>query len=337
MAAPTISKTYGYKFDQRITASTVANENRDTWLAIFAALKGTGLVNFDGSPYTGAVMTCKGSSNGVTAGTNDDTDRIAARADLVFAPSGSAHSWWRGKLGTSNLEVLFDFNTTDTNASSVLVLISTAGFGAANGGVDGSINARPTALDEAALTSSATTAGVVLYTSTSDRLVNTQLSSDGEVVRVFVRAGAAYRSAIEICKAATPLDASWTKPWFGAVRSSTAAFDSSSYSNTIWYAFKNGGGRFNGGVCAPAISGSPIMGTVTGANSYNFAYDTYPVFFVGTESGSQGYRGMMPDTWWVPNNLNDGDTMPQLPSATRTHLVIGNVLIPNDGGAAVLA
>lgn len=337
MAAPAFSKTYGYKFDQRITASTVANENKDTWLAIFAALKGTGLVNFDGSPYTGAVFTCKGSSNGAGAGTNDNTDRLAARADIVHAASGTAHSWWRGRLGTSNLEVLFDFNVVDANAASVLVLISTVGFGAANGGTDGTTTARPTAIDEVAIQSSATTAASVLYTTTGDRLINTQLASDGEIVRVFVRAGGAYRTALEICKAAAPLDASWTKQWFGCSRGGSAVFDTSSVSTTVWFGFKNGGGRFTGGVCVPSLSGSPIMSTVAGASSFNLAYDTYPVFFVGTDAGSQGYRGVMPDAWWVPNNLNDGDTMPQLPSATRTHLVVGNLLVPNDGGTADLA
>lgn len=337
MAAPSFAKTYGYRFDQRITASTVANENKDTWLAILAALKGTGLVNRDATPYTGAVFTCKGSSNGTAAGTNDSTDRIAARADIVHAASGTAHSWWRGQLGTSGLELLIDFNVVDANAASALVLISTVGFGAANGGVDGTTTARPTALDEVALSSSATAAVALLYTGASgDRLVNVQIASDGEVVRVFVRSASQYRVAIDICKAAAPVDGAWTKPWFGAARGVSNVYDANVASGNVWYGFKNGGGRFNGGLCIPSLAGSPITSTVAGTSSYNLAYDTYPIFFVGTEGGSLGYRGVMPDAWWIPNNLADGDTMPQLPAATRTHLVVGNFLIPNDGGTADL-
>lgn len=351
MPTPAISKTYAYRLNQRILASTVVNENKDTILALFASLKGTGLVTYQagggGPAYSGTVFNVRSANNGAgTFGNNDNVERISARADIVHAASGSNHSWWHCQFGSSGIHLLFDFNTSVADASTMAVYASVNGFGAANGGANGTATARPTASDEVALQNSLTTAAVWAKTTSEDRLLGVYFSNDGEVIRAFVRSGvsATYVWSLEVEKGKAPLDPGWVKPWFGrqnfngGVGAVFGATVLSSSSTTAYYGFKNGGGRFTSALLGLGYNSGGLATIVNPlVEGYTSARLESPQFLHCATAGADvGYRCERFDCWWIPNGLNDGDVYPVSPSADRTHAVFHDVLYPNDGSAPVL-
>lgn len=341
MGTPTIQKTYGYGMNQRITASTVVQENKDTLLALMASLKGTGLTLYQagggGPAYTGTAMNVRSASNGTAAGNNDNTERIAARADLVWATSGTAHSWWHAQWGSSGIHVLLDWNTGATDGSTMAVYISVNGFGTANGGTNGTTTNRPTATDECCISPTAGTAVQWTKTTSEDRILSVMMSSDGEVIRAFVRSGASaqYVWSLDIEKGAPFLDPMWNKPWFGrSYYSAGGVFVNTVMGNSTaatHFGMKNGGGRFIAGMPSIGYSNQLLINANAGSEGYAGGFLETPHWVACPTAGADiGYRSGRYDAWYVPTGKADGDHAPSA-ATTRTHLVAGDVLYPNDG------
>lgn len=358
MSLPTIVKSWGHRQDYRVAnPGTVQNQNKDLFLALLATLKGSGLVQYanggGGAAFTGNVYSCKGSSNGSAAGNNDNTDRISARADIVHAASGTAHSWWVGRVtltgvtGFTYAEILVDFNIVDANSAAVAVYGSLVGFGAANGGTDGTTTNRPTATDEFAMGTNATTAAQWLPTTASgDYLLNVSMSGDGQIMRCYVKAGtdAEIAMALEFEKLSDP-DPGWNKPFVGRQFRATGGVNkytvaSADYASGNYYGMRNGGGRFIATclVLSPAnVSTNRALGNVnTGSNAYNGGPDNTEITMATIDASHQGGRGKRFDAWWMPTTFTDSNTYPTSAPA-KTHRVSGNMLLPNNGNTPVLS
>lgn len=133
--------------------------------------------------------TVVGSSNGVAAAM-DGVNRWAADSDLVWAASGVARSWIvLQQTGiTTKFQLLIALESVGATKTRATVVISPRnGFGVVNGGTDGSITARPTAVDAITLGSNADW-GIGTNVTTAQRF-HVLMSDDGADTKVlFTRA-----------------------------------------------------------------------------------------------------------------------------------------------------
>lgn len=173
MSIPTLDKTWQFDVNNVYPATgVVADELKIVLLAIKNKLKGFGTL-----PWT-----VVGSSDSVTAGI-DATDRWTTTANIVFG--GTPFSWivlkQTGLL--ANFQILLSCNVSGSDERRLTSYLSpNAGF------TGGSINARPTATDEAIM-STGTGNGIGSGYgggATYNRIVNVLQSTDGQCTRVII-------------------------------------------------------------------------------------------------------------------------------------------------------
>lgn len=157
MPLPTLSKTYEFDINNAVSAdgtqahgfTDATNDRKELLLGIKNSL-------ISGGTFT-VPWTVRASSNASAAG-HDNVDRWSTIADLrwttgtsVTPPSG-VHSWIILYHSVLDIELLIDCaNTINSDGSAMLAYISVQGFGAANGGTDGTTTTRPFAVDEVEL------------------------------------------------------------------------------------------------------------------------------------------------------------------------------------------
>ena len=184
---PTLVRTWLFKNNILVANGGSGGQGRRNLLrTIFDSL--TTAAGWTGS--TGASLTHPtpwtvfGSSNGVTAAL-DNTNRLVANSDLVFASEGNAHSWivlQQSGLGTP-YQVLFNMLNTsgsdDANAARMEVVVCSGAF------TGGSITARPTAVEEYLLPITSNFWDAISSPSTETRNLHIQVSSTGAATRFF--------------------------------------------------------------------------------------------------------------------------------------------------------
>jgi hypothetical protein len=140
MPAPAYVKTWQHSPNFLATRTTTLNGAQKIWFQVKGALTGFGTL-----PWT-VQFSCNGQGG---AGSFGASDKWLASTDLVWAASGSNHSWivLRQTGVAAKFEVCIDLNSSSAfNISFIYSPVN--GFGAANGGADGTATARPTASDE---------------------------------------------------------------------------------------------------------------------------------------------------------------------------------------------
>lgn len=157
MTEPALSKTYEFDINNAVAAdATQANGSSDATNDRKELMLGIKNAFINGGIFT-TPWVVRGSSNAVTAG-HDAVDRWSTIADLrwnvgtVASPPAAAHSWIILYNAGLDVELLIDCaNAANTDGACIIAMISHRGFGAANGGVDGTTTTRPFALDECEL------------------------------------------------------------------------------------------------------------------------------------------------------------------------------------------
>lgn len=185
MTLPTKAKTWEFPSGfQNLNLSGASDDaaNQDAVLQLKNALTAGDLTR----PWV-----VKGSSDSAAAGM-DGVDRWSALADIVADTPGNAHSWIvleqpgiQPSGWTNPLQVLLTMNGgsfgSHYNRRSIVLSLG-AGFGAANGGSDGSTTADPTATDQwGAFWQATHLSGAGAQTSMS---IHVMVSDDGEVTRI---------------------------------------------------------------------------------------------------------------------------------------------------------
>ena len=184
MALPTIARTWQFRVNQvHVGQGTTLAQSRALMRSLKDSLKvsGSWTNGANGAITPTGGWTVIGSSDGSTAAM-DGVDRWAADSNLVW--NGTTRSWIvLQQTGiAAKLQVCIDLNSgTDTNAS---VLVSGTGFGAANGGTDGSITARPTALNSVTYLSAAAWGSPGATTTQS--ILHVMLTADGKSTVILV-------------------------------------------------------------------------------------------------------------------------------------------------------
>jgi hypothetical protein len=322
----TNEKTWQHNLDNTVTASgTPLDDNRTVLRSIKNALKG-----FSASPWT-----VIGSSDATTSGM-DGVDRWVVDTDLTF--NFGVRSWIVLQQSgiAAKCQLLIDLSPGgNANGNKLNAYLSpAAGFGTANGGTDGSTSARPTATDDYLIsyTSEWTTALDV------DRVWSVQQSTDGQCTRVFlyIPSSNKYTTRIQIEKAKTPI-ISWVRPVFATfIYSATVSPWSSStiFGLDVLFGTSNAGSYFAGRNTAEGVEGGTLSVVLAGLNSYSGTYSASPVGILCTDTPDRGRHGQVFDMWAVSQATTDGTTAPA--NNTKTHRVVGDMLLPNNGTSPVV-
>jgi hypothetical protein len=335
MPLPTLAKTWQYNVNQRLFTQVDANT---TQKAVLLHIKNT-LIGFASNPWTVA-----GSSNGVTAGM-DGTDRWAALADVKLAAPPTTHSWIVLRQAAINSKFEVVFVTAATAGSSLQVVMSpTAGFGVANGGTDGSTNARPTATDEFAVFGTTSAVGVGAYDGTStatqqEFICNIWQSTDGQVTRIVNRANtqltAQFRMYAAFERPKNPLS-EWTNPCMAAwVGNASGAMRYATHNDAALYL----GNRPSGGSMAMFATtegaGSSMVGEhLVLPNDLSGGYPMTPAGLLCTAAGARGRHGEVFDLWYGSTVMQNGDTYPD--DGSKQFIQIGDLILPWNGSNPIM-
>lgn len=262
------------------------------------------------------------SSNGVTAGF-DGVDRWLNNTNLVWGTSTQNRSWiiLRQPGLAPKFEVLIALETTSGSLryKATVVVSPREGFGLANGGTDGSINTRPTAVDQIVLANAAD------YGASSSSTVPARfhvcMSDDGKDTRVFFTRNNAV-TGVWLFSSANPNDSSaWTSPSVSMVRGDSSV---STSSNVINQALLMGNQYLLGRIvditgCGFLCTAESVWnGTIADVQTIrNQATNKWPVGEIGLYSTSNldvGHHGTLIDLFWAPSislpSTNFADQVP---------------------------
>lgn len=319
MALPALTKTWQFQVNNQVAAqgSSLAT-SRLLLRSIKNALLGTGAWT---NSSNGAVaqtnpMTVKGSCNGAggagSFGNNDNVDRWTSDATLVWNTAGSNHSWIVLQFGGSGAQICLDLNSA-TDTVLTMVLSTSGGFFAANGGTDGTATARPTAADENVV-GSAVSYGAPGNTTTRWHVLK---SSDGLVYRVLINVSGQTRGFWQMERVNNRIGASWPEPTIATLDGSNASVvattgdlmntassvlprsrDDTANIQLIWTCEGKDNQALN------IFETTPI--DKTGENPM------FPSGLYSITAGHIGPIGSLIDAWWGLSNFADGTTYPAL-------------------------
>jgi hypothetical protein len=322
MALPSLTLTQQFLVNQTLALSGTLETQTDNFLlGVKNGMKAStsGFTASDGSslPSPTGGWTVWGSNNGAGAfGNGDGVDRWSAIGDIVHNTAGNNHSWivLRQTGLASNAALLLDCNSATVN--NLTMVFSPTGFGAANGGADGTATAAPTALNSTTLVNAGSTWGATSNAS-NNTVMHLVLSSDGTyTVIVFMRNN--FVCGAWVFVKPQQVKSWWTTPiLIGALGTATAAPASSTpapadWTDTTGATFlqgRSGASNFNvrlghvgfgntGGTAAITTADpdndNPLWGTRAVSNTANFVGD----------------HAFIPDMWVGRNNISIGSGYP---------------------------
>ncbi len=269
------------------------------------------LIGFASNPWI--VESCSDSS---AVGNNDQVDRWADIGDIVHAVGN--HSWIVLKDAITGIEFCFDANdATQSMRDATIVWSPAVGFGAAAGGADGTIAARPTALDETVLR------GGFQWgpgeTGFEESATHIWRSEDGECTRVAMMRDRSCRAYWDFSKAKDPVTG-WAPAVVGSALRDTSPrltysvmndLDQDAFALTIWN-FRHaavGNGKFFIGTIGLLSSGvlENGGGRAGHAASPDFQHQMVPCQLISNTATLQGLWGGMFDWYWGSTTARTGE------------------------------
>lgn len=335
MALPTLDKSWQHTVSQATGGgATNLADCQDTMYKVKNVLKAFGTL-----PWT-CWGSCDGAGGVGSFGNGDLTDRWSATSKLIWAAAGVNHSWIvlaQSGLG-SNGSICIDLANANPYYA-VIVLSPSAGFGAANGGADGTATARPTASDEIVLVTAANWG--VYQSGTFVMRFHAMQSTDGQCTRVVFCYNNLACGLWQFDKVKNPL-AAWTVPVLGAVygASNSEILTYASFNDVATYPKSKIGAGASPNATFYYTSEGYIAGMV-GENIVVADDDSgeWPICPIGLASISSTHRGarkgMLFDMYWGPTQLVTGDTYPG--DGTRTFAQFGDFVFPWNGSVPVVA
>jgi hypothetical protein len=331
MALPVLSKTWQFSLNTVTAAGATALACcQNAVYAIKQALKAFAL-----SPCT-----VWGSNSGAGAfGNADGVDRWAASTNLIWAAAGANHSWIVLNLPGMGAKTAVCFDCANaTPGNMAIVLSGSAGFGAANGGADGTATARPTATDEVIVCAAASSWGGP--SAAIAHRVSAMLSTDGQCLRVFMFRNAGVATCLIIDTAKSPL-AQWLVPVYGCLIGLAASTpgDPGACSYTSLYNSANSK-SYLGASCALQFTGEGD-GTSLIGQTMTFADEDSGDWWMGgmglyfTTPGHRGKKGQVFDLWWASTLQATANAYPNAAPLLQ-FMEIGDLIVPWDGATALI-
>jgi hypothetical protein len=325
MALPTLLKSWQFNVNQQIGSwSTALAANQSAMQTIKLSLKGFSL-----SPWT-VWGSCNGRVSTPSFGNGDGVDYwVSPATDILWAASGN-HSWIvlrQAGLGAKSA-ICIDLLSASSWLATI-VFSPSAGFGATNGGTDGTSSARPTATDEVVLLSAGAWGG---YNGVYTWRLHVMQSTQGECTRVAMMRNGASVGLWMFDTVKNPVTG-WTTPVVGLVVGDSALANAATYANLS--SALNTKGRMAGDACTyymtyEAYGTTGLPSVVTSPDDDSGEWPLYPVGLVQSSSVKhRGRKGELFDFWWGPARPLTGDTYPD--DATRVLIQHGNTVHPWDG------
>ena len=331
MALPVLSKAYQFSLNNIAAvggSQLICNQN--LLFGIKQVLKAFGTLP----------MTCWGSSDGVGGfGNGDLADRWALSTNLIWAAAGVNHSWivlqQSGLDAGGKASICLDCDSAFQQNISI-ILSPSAGFGAANGGADGTGTDRPTAIDQGVLLSAANYGGPQAFAARS--VFSILQSTDGQVTVVLIFRGGGVAGLWIIDKAKSPVP-QWTHPVFGWAKgvNTAAPGDPSvaSYANLLTNSIR----AFLTNACAAQFTGLSLGVNLLG-QTMTFADEdssNWPMPEIGiylTTVGHRGQKGKVFDLWWSSTACALADAYTS--AGTLQFMTVGDLILPWDGATALI-
>jgi len=239
--------------------------------------------------------TCWGSCDGAgNKGNGDAVFRWSSGANCIWAAAGSNHSWAVFTQANINTKaaVCIDLNNANSYWASV-VMSPAAGFGAANGGADGTATARPTATDEIVIVSANSWGGV---NAASSARLHVFGSSDGQCTRIAIcRAGVVCGFWL-LDKPKNPHPA-WSNPAVGMVLGTSDGSAALTIANVVRAANVKGRGAATFSMYCGTDFVYGYSGVVTNVPEFRYCGETFALDdwecspITGLHSTTAGYKG----------------------------------------------
>lgn len=329
MSAPAKVKTWQQSFNVTITAGGSSNLTQANLLYQMKQR----LVSFASNPWTVAGSSDAGGStvSPTGSGAMDGNDRWGGASGVFPAIPGSngRHTWIvlkQAALGT-NYSICLDLPSTGTVTSINSYVSPSAGF------TGGSATARPTATDEQQFTTSIPWGSGL----DANHQLHIQQSTDGLATYIQMwRAGTNLATQFMAFRP-TNLVGGWSNAnvtQFSQAGSGIAT----TYANLMSAASHRarfGSTNFTCGFSCEGAGGTAFhsltsIGDV--ANDFDSNWAFFPMGVYSTTSLARGHIGVVPDMYWGPIGVNDGDTFPN-DVAHRDWIKVGNIIMPWTGDA----
>ena len=326
MALPTVSKTWVKTFNTVLNVSSDLNRTQELLFDLKTKMVAAGWV---------VTSSCNQTTFKNFGDASPDT--WATSADIHLASSG-ARSWIVLENSVLSLSFLLDCQSSSDYHCDFVI---SPGFGSANGGTDGSLTSRPTGTLERIFLDSSTAIG---GQGGSTRIVtHAWHTADKEQFRFWARSNGTDKGSVFImfCKPDNTPDL-WTDPvifMFMTKRSEGLNPIASDYYTVARVRTFIGGNIYNMVLSAETcFSGDVPMTLFSGMNPSELSSDNgyllQPTGLVGLESGVRGSNGRVPDFWWGPNEMNQGDTLPD--NGTRQFVKLGDAVFVWDGSVPLV-
>ena len=338
MALPTKLKTWEFDVNQRIAwtgSEQVAYDN--AVLALKDTLKSSGLLTVNWLVES----SCDGGGGNVE--NNNGVDRWNTASDIDHNNSGSTHSWIVLKnpaVNSGKFQVCIDCNFTSGLGGRFIswLLSPSAGFGAVNGGADGTLTNRPTATDQILLSNDPSGAWI-FNDSGTDIILHVLQSDDGENTRwMFCRVGNVCNlTALGVPN--NPLASASGVGWPEAAGGFMAAIQSSTTFGPR-YGQMNDKANYKTAVDGTAVSAYlSALGDTSAAHGQNVpvvpdldsVWEMTPmgIWALDTQIPGNGHLGEIKDAYWVSTGLSLGDLFPGAGSPPEGQwVVVGDIAIP---------
>jgi hypothetical protein len=226
----------------------------------------------------------------------------------------------------------------------VLVVSPAAGFGAANGGTDGSTTARPTATDEVTMLAAGGAWGGA-GTSLSDGAVNSRLhvmrTTDGLSTRVLITRNS-QTSGLWLFERPDNIVTNWANPSYSmCTANGVLAPSATQLTYAVVGANALGVGR---AVSAMSMfmtgegvgSGTALIGQrMPAANDLSGTFPLLPIGLYSDTAANRGRHGTLSDIWWALGALPDTTTYPL--DATKQFIQCGALVFPWDRSVPLFA
>lgn len=330
MSLPTLVKTWEVEGSQQAGGSSNALLYRDIMWILKQNMIGEDTAGAS-LAYTNPWIVESSSDGAGVFGNNDLVDHWADNGDLVWANTGTNHSWIVLKNAVTGVQVCIDL---DFSLSRFIHLSwsESAGYGVANGGTDGTATDRPTATDQRTLIN--TTTWCSGSSTQTHAVVHTWQSTDGECTRACVlmfsqpvlfwafdkakNAVTGFSGNYSIVRASTNTTSSCVT--FALLAGTSNAFGRDGATNfDIYLATEMFG-----------VNSEPYIGSEIPKDDVDGYVDFTSITLVG-ESPRRGEHGECSDMWYGNNFRGSGHSWPA--DLTRQFVQFGDLVLPWDGSA----
>jgi len=334
MTLPTLDKTWQFNVNNsRGNVPPPSGSNTEDHKDIMFMIK----QSLIGETFEGVSLGWTGTWSVESSSPGDGTfgagDNWANKDDVVWANTGTNHSWIVFRQSATGTEFCVDCDYSDRTR--ITITWSPADrFGAAYGGTDGTATDRPTATDEIFLINNS-----IWFGSQTGRVaaqVHTMISTDGECTRVCAQIQNTNVMFWLFDLAKNPVSG-WANPAVAMAISEISAANC-----TEWTDLNEGTAKVNGVhgainmtmyMTTEGIIGFPtlVASYTVGPNDIDGTWPMFPVGLVSETSGARGRHGELFDFWFGPEVQPSGATYPD--NLTRQFVHIPDLILPWNGSA----